>query len=307
MGEQEIMIPDPSRLSDAFRRAAVRATLAPSVYNTQPWRLQLGDARLGVFPDRARQLPVHDPAGRQLIMSCGCAVFNARASLAADGVPIAVDRFSGGVAVGEPLAMIRVDASAAAHDGTVSVLDKAIESRRTNIRPFTAERVPDDFIERLQDAAARDGARLLALAGDESKFVDRQLHQALTVMQLDPAYRAELRAWLGSQELESPLLADRAAPGAERSVLLATDQDRPADWLLAGEALERTLLEVSLSGYAVGLSSQIAEVPSVRTRVRRALQLDCYPHVLLRIGVAPASPATRRRRLGDLITLAETS
>ena len=41
---------------------------------------------------------------------------------------------------------------------------------------------------------------------------------------------------------------------------------------------------------------------AVRTRLRRALQLDGYPHVLLRIGIAPASPATRRRRLREMIT-----
>ncbi|GAB3926666.1 hypothetical protein GCM10027613_41220 [Microlunatus endophyticus] len=123
-------------------------------------------------------------------------------------------------------------------------------------------------------------------------------------MQLDPAYRAELRAWRADPEPEGAAGEDSMArdPGAERWALLVTEHDQPGDWLRAGEALERVLLEIARSGYAVGLSSQIAEVPSVRTRVRRVLHMDGFPHVLLRIGVAPASPATRRRRLGELIT-----
>lgn len=300
---QMMTMRDPTRLADAFRRAAVRATLAPSLYNTQPWRFRLAADRLGLFADRDRQLPVHDPTGRQLIISCGCALFNARASLAADGVRVAVDRFPGGMAAERACAVVTADGASALDDGTLSILDKAVESRRTNTRPFTADRVPDDLFDHLRDAAAQEGARLLPLAEEESAFADAQLHQAVTVMQLDPAYRAELRAWRGEHDLETPLIRNKpGSPGAERSVLIVTDHDHPRDWLRAGEALERVLLEVSRAGYAAGLSSQIAEVPSVRSRLRRALRLDGYPHVLVRIGVAPVSPATRRRRLGETIT-----
>lgn len=67
-------------------RAAVRATLAPSVHNPPSWRLPLENNRLGVYADRARQLAVLDPSSRQLLISCGCAVMNACVSLAGSGV-----------------------------------------------------------------------------------------------------------------------------------------------------------------------------------------------------------------------------
>ena len=295
---------DPARTADAFRRAAVRATLAPSVYNTQPWRLRLGPSRLRLHPDRDRQLSVHDPAGRQLVISCGCALFNARASLAADGIPITVDRFPAGMGAGLTCAEIAIGSGPVVDDGTMALLDKAAESRRTNTRPFTADPVPDDVIEQASQAADLEGATLLPLSEVDALFAASQVQQALTVMQLDPAYRAELRAWRADPEPESATGEDPMArdPGAERWALLITEHDRPGDWLRAGEALERALLEITRSGYAVGLSSQLAEVPSVRTRVRRVLRTDGFPHVLLRIGAAPASPATRRRRLGELIT-----
>ena len=70
----------------------VRATLAPSVHNTQPWRFVLRPGVLDVYADRSRQLLVLDPTGRQLHLSIGCAAFNARVSLAASGTSPAVRR-----------------------------------------------------------------------------------------------------------------------------------------------------------------------------------------------------------------------
>jgi hypothetical protein len=73
----------PTASTTALRRAAIRATLAPSVHNTQPWRLVIKGDELNIFADRSRQLQVLDPTTRQLLISCGCALFNARVSLRA--------------------------------------------------------------------------------------------------------------------------------------------------------------------------------------------------------------------------------
>ena len=51
----------PAQRTTALRRAAVRATLAPSVHNTQPWRLKLTETELSIFADHTRQLKVLDP------------------------------------------------------------------------------------------------------------------------------------------------------------------------------------------------------------------------------------------------------
>jgi hypothetical protein len=59
--------------SQTLRRAAVRATLTPSVHNTQPWRFVLSGNALEIHADRSRPLRVLDPRGRQMTLSCGCA------------------------------------------------------------------------------------------------------------------------------------------------------------------------------------------------------------------------------------------
>jgi hypothetical protein len=84
-------------------------------------------------------------------------------------------------------------------------------------------------------------------------------------------------------------------------VLLCTTGDSPAEWVRAGEALERILLEITRHGYAASPLTQITEVPAARAQLRAELALPGYPHVLLRVGRAPVTPASRRRRLVDVL------
>jgi hypothetical protein len=78
--------------------------------------------------------------------------------------------------------------------------------------------------------------------------------------------------------------------------------DEPAAWLRAGEALEHVLLEITRWGYAASLLTQVIEIPSTRSRLRNELGLDMNPHVLLRVGRAPKTPASPRRRLEDVVS-----
>ena len=60
---------------DAVLRAAVQA---PSSHNTQPWIFAVEPGVIQVRADRTRALPVNDPDDRELVMSCGAALFNLR-------------------------------------------------------------------------------------------------------------------------------------------------------------------------------------------------------------------------------------
>ncbi len=319
-----------SQLSvDALRRAAVRAVLAPSVHNTQPWQFVIGPETLEIHADYSRQLRVLDPTGRQLIISCGCALLNARVSLAATGYSATVQRFH---AEGWPDLLAEITSSDEQDRTGLASLDPVLGLRRTNRREFTADLVPDELIERLVDAATREGARLFAVRTAEHRHAVATLSQrADTIQNADPAYRAELRAWVR----EDPHYADGVSaatfpaanhpadgavairdygdlvagklPAHTRAstqgclLLLGTDEDRPMSWLRAGEALERVWLEVTRAGFAMSLFTQIVEVPSTRETLRDELGLTMYPHVLLRVGRAPATPLSRRRKLVEVI------
>jgi hypothetical protein len=322
---------DLPQLTAALRRAAVRATLAPSVHNTQPWRFRLTANELTIIADPSRQLRVLDPTGRQMTISCGCALFNARVSLAAAGFDVDVVRFPDPVR-SEVVARLAVTDL---HDGRVdpiASLDNLVELRRTNRRRFAEDQVPVELVESLQQAAAAEGGELFVVRRQEHRLALAILSQrADDIQNIDQAYRAELRAWTTSDLARLDGVPTAAVPhvngqahdeipirdfdtsglgslpaGTRSSrnqclLLLGTKADNPGGWLRAGEALERVLLEVTRQGFASSPLTQVIEVASTRAELRAELGLSMSPHILLRIGRAAMTPATHRRRLVDVL------
>jgi hypothetical protein len=304
--------------AQVLRRAVARAVLAPSVHNTQPWRFVIGGETLEVHADGSRQLRVLDPAGRQLTISCGCALFNARVALAASGYDATVERFP------DPrrpqfLARLSLGARSGVRLPLVS-LDAVVELRQTNRRRFA-----DD-----------EGAQLYEVAdAGQRETVARLSQQADREENANPAYRAELRAWTTDDPLRRDGVPSLAVPHVDGGagddipirdfdthgagwlpvtthstvtqclLLLGTHSDRPQAWLRAGEALERVLLEITRQGYAASPLTQIVEIPATRARLRSELGLHMQPHVLMRVGHAPKTPTSRRRALEDVLAEAQ--
>jgi hypothetical protein len=304
-------------------QAAERARLAPSVHNTQPWRFRLQDRVFDIFRDPARQLRVIDPAGRQLMISCGCAVFNARVALAAAGHQAVLQEtpdqpdLVARIAVGERTGWL-----------PIASLDGWISHRRSNRREYFSDPVPPELSHTLGQAVAAEGAQLFELASpDDRALVSRLTKQADAELIRNPAYRAEVRVWTsddprrpdGVQALSVPWVAGEEAdelpirdfdsrgmgwlPSRTRSsasqclFLLGTAEDEPASWLRAGQALERLWLEATRHGYSVSLFTQAVEHPVYRQRLRSLLTLSGYPQLVLRVGHAPS----RRRDLAKLL------
>jgi nitroreductase len=314
----------------ALRRAAGRAVLAPSVHNTQPWRFTLRDESLELRADRGRQLRVLDPAGRQLVISCGCALLNARVSLAADGYA------AHAVPLPDPadpdlLARVEVRPRWGVRGAVLAALDEAIDLRRTNRRRFAEESLPEELLDALVRASAAEGSELTVIRDSGQRELVAELsRQADEIESNDPAYQAEIRAWTtddprradGVQAMSVPRVD--AGPTDEvplrdfdqhgmgwlpagthsdrnQCLLVLGGADDPHGWLAAGQALERVLLEITRAGYAASPLAQAVEVASVRAQLRSRLGLDMWPHLLLRVGHAAPAPATRRRPLPDVL------
>jgi nitroreductase len=317
----------------AIRRAAVRATLAPSVHNTQPWRLVLGQDRLDIGADWDRQLRVLDPRGRQLLISCGCALFNARVALAYAGYRVQVQRFPVD-APSDDVARLTL-LGKATREVPIALLDRAIDTRRTNRRRFGDDAVPAHVVDRLVEVANAEGAVLMPITRAEDRATVARLNRRADHIEVeDPAYRAELRAWtsddprrldgvqassvayagVGARSTEvlpirvfdtdgtGWLPEDNGSGQDQCLLLLGTMQDGPAGWLSVGEALEHVLLEIANLGYAASPLTQLIEVAETHKLLRQHLRLAMHPSVLLRVGRAPETLPTRRRRLVDVLT-----
>src|SRR3954469_25979696 len=74
--------------------AAQASLLAPSVFNTQPWRWRIAGDTMELSADPERRLDVTDPEGRLLLLSCGTALHHARTALAGAGWSATVERIS---------------------------------------------------------------------------------------------------------------------------------------------------------------------------------------------------------------------
>ncbi len=328
-GESEDMSKAQTTNEQALLMAAHTALSAPSIFNTQPWRWEIRRDRARLFADRRRQLLVVDPEGRLFAVSCGVALHHARTALAAAGHAAEVSRLPD-PADADLLAEFAItgtrDASLAdLHAGA------AIARRRTDRRPFTAQRVPDAVCNALLAAAAAQGAHAHLVDDTGIAVLGLAAQEASAVQLADPAYRAELADWTNRPSWSgegvdpenavrdvprrvpvrdfAPFGGDTLHPGpgndvGARYLLICTDTDTPDAWLRAGEALSAVLLDAVTAGLSSAAISDVTELPATRDRLRTILPGMGNPQVAVRIGYPPPGeppPQAPRRPAEDTI------
>jgi hypothetical protein len=102
------------------------------------------------------------------------------------------------------------------------------------------------------------------------------------------------------------LVPGRAAATFENTpqlAILGTAGDRQRDWLLAGQAMERVLLQATLDGLATSLTSQALEWPELRWAARDPQSAMGFIQMVLRIGYGPAVPGTPRRPVHEILDI----
>src|SRR5215469_50098 len=75
-------LPKEASSPEEIARFVVEAAVnAPSIANSQPWWFGASNGEISVHADVDRRLPVADPDGREMMISCGSALFTARVAL----------------------------------------------------------------------------------------------------------------------------------------------------------------------------------------------------------------------------------
>lgn len=319
--------------TDTLQRAASRAALAPSVHNTQPWHFVVTSDCLEIRSEPLRRLTVLDPRGRQLMISCGCALFNARVAIAAAGFEAVVERRPDPTTPG---LVARVRVGEARDWLPIAALDRAIDDRHTNRRAFIGGPVPPGVVHDLVSAAHSEGGQLLPITEPSHRTATAELSRlADQIEEADPAYQAELWQWTtddprrrdGVQAASVPyvghfsdahdtlpirpfdvrgmgwLPASSEPDGQQCLLLLAAADDGPQSWLRTGEALERVWLTLTRLGFSASLLTQVVEASQTNAKLREALSTDLHPQILLRVGHAPNTVRSPRLEAADVISV----
>ena len=308
------------------RRLLAAAAAAPSIHNTQPWRFRVaGDDLIEVHGDPDRMLWAADPRGRALHLSCGAALFNLRLAIRAAGAKPLVWPLPD--PAGEPTLLASVQlAEGRPADSAERELFESIWHRHTSRAPFAAG-LPPAARGALEQAASAEFVLLRLLPGSDAELVTRLAAAADKELAENFDHRVELSRWIGTEGNDGlPAAAlgcqpDRdpapvrdfgyAAPMTPRPsgryealpqlAVLATPRDEPADWLRAGQALQRVLLTATVNGVAASLLYQPVELHDTRQPEEAWWPWPECPQIIIRFGYGPPGPKTPRRPVTDIL------
>ncbi|WP_256726023.1 nitroreductase family protein [Streptomyces sp. IMTB 2501] len=220
-----------------------------------------------------------------------------------------------------------------APDAALARLQPAIRSRHSSRRPFRDEEIPAVVRDRLCEAAGAEGAQLLFPGAWHVRSVLELVRDAEGREAVEPGMREETARWTRTEPSDVAESADgipaeafgprqrgtsapvrdfaagRRVPGRgwapfEKSpniALLGTARDEPTDWLCAGQALERVLLQATADGLVTSLTSQPLEWREIRWAVRDPVSAMAHVQMVIRLGYGPEGHASPRRPVADLL------
>jgi hypothetical protein len=325
--------PDPPA-DEIVGRVVAEAVWAPSVHNTQPWCFTADTQHIRMHADLGRRLTAADPDGREMMISCGAALFTARLALRSLGyVPVA--RVLPDPAVPSLVAELSWPRQAAVTEYERRLFSQ-VRRRRTHRGGFGPVPVSQALLAALREGAARDGATLHIITDDGQRAALASLIEtAECALRRDSEHVQELVRWTsppGSPRADGvPATAyparaehtDPDFPGRDFAHgcgwglpplstapsfrtpgvvgLLTTADDRAADWVNAGQALQRILLTASTCGVAVAMHSQPLELDRPRELIRTRMSGGGYPQLVLRLGAVIQVATSVRRAPADVL------
>lgn len=317
--------------SERLRFLLQWAVLAPSRHNTQPWIFEIQGDELRVHADLSRALPAADPDGRQLVMSCGAVIANLRLAAAHFGHATSAEVVVG-VRRDGLLARVWLEERCSSTP-ELEEMFQAIPRRRTNRLPLDAREPAEGLVTALLREARSEGASLRPVDEGERRAVAELVAEGDRIEWASPRFRAELAHWtrpngthrrdgmpgyaLGMSDAAAmlhPLLVrfrssgrdaaardQRRATSCKALVVLSTPRDGTAEWLAAGEALQRVLLRAAANGLYASYFAQPIEIPDLRRRLCEVLAEPGAPQIMFRLGYGLEPRPVPRRQVDDVL------
>jgi nitroreductase len=321
----------PEGAFETARALISAAVLAPSEWNTQPWRFEVEDATVRLVTEPARLLPSTDPDGRGAMVSQGAALENLLVAARAYGLRPTVTYMPREGANG-------VVAEVVWATGDVRrdrALFAAIPLRRTNRRGYDGRgilpeqraqlvaQVPEGLSLHWMDDkdAIKSVAKLAHDAAHEQAEDHRVASEQFAWMRfgddadksgdgvpIDNLELGMVTSWMAGRYFNPDSWLSRFGPehvareardglrSAGALALLCTPRRDPTQWLMGGQAFERFALQATALDLALQPVSAPIERPRWRAPLLRAFDAPGEePLMLLRLGHAKRPEPTPRR------------
>jgi nitroreductase len=304
------------------------AILAPSSYNSQPWRFNVSGDVIDVYADRSRWLKVADADQRELYLSLGCALENLRVSADHFGYNCSIEYFPG------PQDLVaRVVLQPGSQTSMDPRLFPAITLRRTDRNPYEERAIKDADLITLERFGSDHDVRTDLAADSATKkwFLDLTV-RADQIQYSDVDFKSELGRRLGDgamgptglqakiDQIEVVFLDNGPKQIRKDTELInstphlgfiTTIRDDNESRIKAGQALERIWLAATALGVSLQPMSQALEVPETKQELARLMPANGtdMPNVqqTFRLGNARggAGEPTPRRPLEEVLIKGE--
>lgn len=296
------------------------AILAPSTYNTQPWKFNASRDEIRLFADKTKWLEISDADQRELYVSQGTALENLLIAAGHFGYNYTVAYPSGNASL-----VAVVNLTPGGMPSRDSKLFEAITADHSNQKPHDSNVIPESTMQALQNASVERDVYLTLTRDEKSKNEFRDhIMSADKILFANPNYKSELGHWLGRgtmgpsgiqavlaqlQVLFLDISNDQAKKDSElvnRSSILgiiSSDRNDRVSQIRAGQLLERILLEAAAMGIGLQSMSQALEVPQTKANLSEMLpQGSGNPQYVFVLGYdLPVYEHTPRTPLKDSI------
>jgi hypothetical protein len=301
------------------------AKWAPSVHNTQPWWFGTRGGVVTLHADPDRRLDVADPDGREMLISCGAALFTLRLAVRRRGHSPRVEMLSDPERPGLIADVMLGPAQARSRDED-RMYDQ-IRRRRTHRGGFRPEGLPAGLLRTLRTCAQSEDVALRVVADPRGRIALGALTEvAEQLLCQNPDYCVEMARWAprpgsgrrdGVHDDAYPRDPERTDPhyaardfarghgwgltdderhGATGVVaILTTKGDGRGEWLRAGQGLQRVLLRASEDDVSAAFHTQALEIAELREFVRTRFCDGGHPQMIMRLGAADRETRSVRR------------
>ncbi len=264
------------------------AILAPSKYNSQPWRFNVSGDEIRLYADESRWLSVVDADKREFYMNLGSSLENLIIAAEHFGYICQTTYFPG-----EENLVASIKLVPGASPISSGWLFDAIHSRQDNVELFSDQVVSDGDLEKLRNLFLGKDIQMQIYSNSEIKNGFRDLVvKADQIHFADVNYRSELGHWwgqgtmgkIGVQALAAQAFIVLMDAGPEKIRkdselvnsshilgLISTKENGRKSWVMTGQAFERLWLAATTYGICIYPMSQPLEISETKAELTASL------------------------------------